>query len=87
MTASAVASSLNRPEVALARAIAKGKVTVDFVAGVNVSTLAGSGASGRGDGSGASVGFSNPVSVAVAPNGNLFVVSLSNGSVYEIFRR
>ncbi len=58
--------------------------TVDFVPGVNVSTLAGSGASGRADGTGASVGFSNPVSVAVAPGGNLFVVEYDNNQVRQL---
>jgi glucose/arabinose dehydrogenase len=31
-------------------------------------------------------GFGTVTEIVTAPNGNLFVVSLSNGSVYEIFR-
>jgi len=58
--------------------------TVDFVPGVVVSTLAGSGASGRADGTGAAVGLDNPVSVAVAPGGNLFVVEYDNDQIREL---
>ena len=58
--------------------------TVDFIPGVNVSTLAGSGASGRADGTGASVGFSNPVSVALAPGGDLYVVEYDNNQVRQL---
>jgi hypothetical protein len=31
-------------------------------------------------------GFGTVTEIVTAPNGNLFVVSLSDGSVYEIFR-
>jgi sugar lactone lactonase YvrE len=58
--------------------------TVEFVSGVTVSTLAGSGASGRADGTGASVGLSNPVSVEVAPSGDLFVVEYDNNQVRHL---
>jgi sugar lactone lactonase YvrE len=58
--------------------------TVDFVPGVVVSTLAGSGASGRADGAGAAVSFDNPVSIALAPGGNLFVLEYDNEQVRQL---
>lgn len=58
--------------------------TVDFVPGVVVSTLAGSGASGRADGTGSAVGLDNPVSVTVAPGGSLFVVEYDNDQVRQL---
>jgi len=58
--------------------------TVDFVPGVNVSTLAGSGAPGRGDGTGATVGLANPVSVELAPDGTLFVVEYDNNQIRQL---
>jgi sugar lactone lactonase YvrE len=57
---------------------------VDFVPGVTVSTLAGSGASGRADGTGAAVGLSNPVSVALAPSGDLFVAEYDDNQIRHI---
>ena len=32
------------------------------------------------------MGFGIGTDIQTAPNGNLFVVSLSNGAIYEIFR-
>ena len=58
--------------------------TVDFVAGVTVSTLAGSGVPGDSDGTGAGVGFENPVTVTVAPNGNLFVAEYDGNRIRSL---
>ena len=44
----------------------------------------GSGASGRADGAGAAVGFDNPVSIALAPGGNLFVLEYDNEQVRQL---
>ena len=58
--------------------------TVDFVAGVTVSTLAGSYVPGDSDGTGAGVGFENPVTVTVAPNGNLFVAEYDGNRIRSL---
>ena len=58
--------------------------TVDFVGGVTVSTLAGSGVPGTSDGAGATVGLSNPVSVAVGPDGNIFVAEYDDNQIRSI---
>jgi sugar lactone lactonase YvrE len=49
-------------------------LAVEFVPDVVVSTLAGSGTPGDGEGTGAAVGLDNPVSIALAPGGNVFVL-------------
>lgn len=59
-------------------------LSVDFVAGVNVSTLAGSGVPGAADGTGAGVGLSNPVSIALASNGDLFVAEYDGNRIRRI---
>lgn len=59
-------------------------MSVDFVAGVNVSTLAGSGVAGTADGTGAGVGLNNPVSVALASNGDLFVAEYDGNQIRRI---
>ena len=59
-------------------------VSVDFVTGVTVSTFAGSGIPGTGDGSGAAVGLTNPVSVSLAPNGNLFVAEYDDNQIRQL---
>lgn len=58
--------------------------SVDFVTGVSVSTFAGSGTPGTGDGSGAAVGFTNPVSVSLAPNGDLFVAEYDDNQIRQL---
>jgi len=49
-------------------------LAVEFVSGVMVSTFAGSGIPGDDEGTGGTVGLENPVSVAVAPGGDVFVL-------------
>jgi sugar lactone lactonase YvrE len=66
------------------RAAFTGTPTITLVPGVEVSTLAGSGASGSGDsasddGQGTAARFSNPVSVTVGPTGDLFVADYDSG--------
>jgi sugar lactone lactonase YvrE len=59
-------------------------LSVNFVAGVNVSTLAGSGVPGAADGTGAGVSLSNPVSLALASNGDLFVAEYDGNQIRRI---
>jgi len=49
-------------------------LNVELVPGVMVSTFAGSGTPGDDEGTGGTVELDNPVSVAVAPGGNVFVL-------------
>ena len=49
-------------------------LSVEFVSGVMVSTFAGSGTSGDGEGTGGAIGLDNPVSIVAAPGGDLFVL-------------
>ncbi len=49
-----------------------------------VTTLAGSGAAGFTNGTGASATFNNPVGIAVDASGNVFVADLDNNAIREI---
>jgi sugar lactone lactonase YvrE len=49
-------------------------LAVEFVSDVVVSTFAGSGTPGGGEGTGGTEGLDNPVSIAVAPSGDVFVL-------------
>jgi DNA-binding beta-propeller fold protein YncE len=51
---------------------------------VAVSTLAGSGLAGAGEGTGAAVGFNNPVSVTVAPGGDIFALEYDGKRVRRL---
>lgn len=59
-------------------------MNVSFVSGVTVSTLAGSGTSGSLDGDGSAASFDNPVSVALAPGGNLFVAAYDGNQIRQV---
>lgn len=48
------------------------------------STLAGSGTPGDADGAGAAASFANPASVAVGPDGNIYVTDFDNDSIRKI---
>ncbi|MBI2302975.1 MAG: hypothetical protein HYU66_29055 [Armatimonadetes bacterium] len=52
--------------------------------GPGVTTIAGSGEAGFVDGPGAVARFNNPVNVALAPNGSLFVADFDNGLVRQV---
>jgi sugar lactone lactonase YvrE len=56
-------------------------VTIDYVAGVTVSTLAGSDADGTVDGIGAAAEFDNPTGIAIDANGNLVVTDYDSSDV------
>lgn len=59
-------------------------VSVDFVPGVTVDTLAGSATSGFVDGQGAAAQFDNPVRLAFSPNGKLMVSDFENAAVRRV---
>jgi sugar lactone lactonase YvrE len=61
-----------------------GTPTVVFLPGVQVSTLAGGPLAGTADGQGSSALFSNPVSVSVAPTGDLFVSDYDSGLLRRV---
>ena len=56
-------------------------VVTHYVAGVTVSTLAGSSASGSQDGTGAAARFANPTGIALDSTGNLVVTDYDDGKV------
>jgi serine/threonine protein kinase, bacterial len=53
----------------------------NYVSGVTVSTIAGSGVSGTQDGTGAAAQFSNPTGMAIDTSGNLLVTDYDSGLV------
>jgi sugar lactone lactonase YvrE len=57
---------------------------VHYVAGVTVSTLAGSDAHGTQDGTGAAAQFDNPTGIALDPSGNLLVTDYDSGRVRRV---
>lgn len=57
---------------------------VAYLAGVTVSTLAGSDVSGSSNGTGAAASFSNPVSVLVEPSGTLLVCDFNNNRIRRV---
>lgn len=57
---------------------------VDPVAGVTVSTLAGSGLAGTINGTGASARFSNPVNVVLTSTGDLIVADYDTGRIRRV---
>ena len=61
-----------------------GTPTIVFVPGVQISTLAGGSLAGTDDGQGAAARFSNPVSVSVAPTGELFVADYDTGLLRRV---
>jgi sugar lactone lactonase YvrE len=56
-------------------------VVTHYVAGVTVSTLAGSSVSGNQDGNGAAARFANPTGIALDAKGNLVVTDYDDGRV------
>src|SRR5262249_4075206 len=59
-------------------------LTVAFVSNVMVSTLAGSGTPGDSEGTGGTVELDNPVSIAVAPSGDVFVLEYDANRVRHL---
>jgi sugar lactone lactonase YvrE len=65
--------------------IAAGLMLVQATASAQVvTTLAGSGRAGSQDGTGAEASFSNPLSVAVDPSGNVYVADTGNAKIRKI---
>lgn len=57
---------------------------VHSIAGVTVTTLAGSGLAGTINGTGASARFSNPVNIALTPAGDLIVADYDSGRIRRV---
>jgi sugar lactone lactonase YvrE len=72
--------AINTPMSALTPAVSGGVPVIR----TNVSTIAGSGTSGYGDGSTASPKFYSPAGVAVAASGNLYIADSQNHCIRKI---
>jgi sugar lactone lactonase YvrE len=68
----------------LPMAVPSATTNVLAVTGVTVSTLAGSATSGNLDGDGSAASFNNPASVAIAPNGRLFVAAYDADEIRQV---